>query len=69
MPTYTPENSVFDGPTTNLPSAIRIVTEIVSRADTKGGKSLSGFKFGTFVDRFLSDRETSMAVKGLNLES
>ena len=31
----------------------------------RGQKSLNGFKFGTFIGRFPSDGEASMAVKGL----
>ena len=31
----------------------------------EGGRSLSDFKFSTFIDRFPSDGAASMAVKGL----
>ena len=65
MHTYTAENSIFDSPVTNLLSVIRILIEIISRAHAKGGESLRGFKFGTFVGRFLSDGAASMAVEGL----
>jgi len=60
-----PENGVFYGPITNLPSILCILIETISRAHAKGGKSLSGFKFGTFVGRFPSAGGASMAVKGL----
>ena len=62
---YTPANSVFDGPMTNLLSILRILTEVLSHAHAKRGKGLINFKFGTFIDRFPSDAATSMAVKGL----
>ena len=54
---------------------MRILIEVISRADAKGGGggggcgggggSLSDFKFGTFISRFPSDGATSLAVKGL----
>ena len=65
MPTYTPENSIFDGPIANLPSVVCILIETISRARAKGGKSLSGLKFATFVGCVPSDGAASMAVKGL----
>ena len=65
MHTYTPENSIFDSPITNLLSVIRILIGIISRAHAKGGESLGGFKFVTFVCLFPSDRAASMAVEGL----
>ena len=39
--------------------------EVLSLAHAKVEKSLSGFKFDTFIGRFPSDGEASMAVKGL----
>ena len=56
MHTYTAGNSIFDGPITSLLSVSSILKEIISRAHAKGGRSVSGFKFGTFVCRFPSDR-------------
>ena len=44
---------------------ISVLMRIISRADAKGGKSLTGFKSGTFVGRFPSDGAGSIAVKGL----
>jgi len=38
MHTYTPSNSKFDGPTTNLLSTLCILREILSRAPAKGAK-------------------------------
>ena len=55
----------FDSPVTNLLSILCILIDISSRAHAKGKKDLNVFKFGTFVGRFPSDGETSMAVKGL----
>ena len=67
MHTYRPGNSIFDGPITSLPSVSCILKEIISRAHAKGGRSVSGFKFGTFVCRFPSDGAASMAEKELIL--
>ena len=39
--------------------------EILLRVHAKRGKGLNGFKFGTFIGNFSSDRAESMAVKGL----
>ena len=44
---------------------MRSFIEVLSLAHAKVEKSLSGFKFGTFIGRFPSDGEASMAVKGL----
>ena len=41
--TYTPANSVFDGPITNLLSILCILIEILSRAHAKEEKSLNPF--------------------------
>ena len=62
--TYTPADSIFDGPTTNLLSALCILIEILSPAHTKGEKSRNDFRFGTFTGRFPSE-EHGLAVKGL----
>ena len=59
MHTYTPPNSIFDGPITNLLSVLCILIEILPRAHAKGGKKLNDFKFGTFIGRFPSDGVTS----------
>ena len=65
MHTYTPSNNVFYGPITNLLSILCMLIEILSRTHAKQGKSLNGFKFGTFTGRFQSDSAASKAVKGL----
>ena len=64
--TYAPANSIFDGPITDLLSTLCILIEVLSCVCVKGRKGLNGFRFGTFVGRFLSDGATGMAVKGLN---
>ena len=64
MHAYTPANSIFDGPITNLLLILCILIEIFSRAHALGG-SLNDFKFGTFIDNFQSDGAASKAVKGL----
>ena len=69
MLTYTPANSIFDGPITNLLSAPYILIEVLSRAHAKGRKGLINFKFDTFIDRFPSDGAASVAVKGLMSDS
>ena len=55
--TYTPSNSTFDGPITNLLLILCILMEVLSRARAKGwvgeGKPrLDNFKFGTFTGHF-----------------
>ena len=57
MPTYTPANSISDGPVTNLLSILCILIEICSLAHGGGGgggggRALSIFKFGPFIGRF-----------------
>ena len=64
MHTYTPSNSKFDGPITNLLSVLCIVIEILSHAHQMGEESLRDFKFGTFWS-FSSDSAAVIAVKGL----
>ena len=66
MFTYTPANSIFDGPLTNLLSTLRVLTEVLLRVQTKGKRGLNNFKFGTFSGRFPSDGDANMAVKGLS---
>ena len=65
MLTYTPANSIFSGPLTNLLSILCVLTEVLSLLHGKGGKGLNNFKFDTFSGRFPSDGAASMAVKGL----
>ena len=65
MLTYTPANSIFDGPVTNLLSVLYILIEVLSFAHAKGKKVLNDFKFGIFMGHFPNDDATSMAVKGL----
>ena len=70
MNTYTPADSISEGPVTNLFSILCILIEIISHIHEKGEKQqqhLDGFKFGTFTGRFLNDAAVSMAVKRLNL--
>ena len=62
---YTPANSLFDGPVTNLLSVQCIWIEFLSRAHVKVWKSQNDFKFGSSIAHFPSDRTASMAVKGL----
>ena len=62
MHPYTPNNSIVDGPMTNLLSILCIVIEALSRAHGKGGKSLNDFKFGTKFRLFPSDTLASMAI-------
>ena len=54
---YTPADSIFDGPVTNL-STLYILIAILSHAVVKWGS-------GIFVGHFPSDGVTSMAEKGL----
>ena len=69
MLTYTPANSRFDGPKTNLLLILFILVEILLRVHAKRGKSLNDFKFGTSVSRFSSDGAARMAVKGLSIST
>ena len=55
MQTYTPANSIFDGPVTTLLSLLCVLVEVLSRAHAKREKSLHDFKFGLSVGRFSSD--------------
>ena len=66
MHTYTPPNSIFDGPVKILLSILCILIEVLSRTHAKVGESLKDFKFGTFIGRFPSDTLVNMAVKGLS---
>ena len=69
MLTYTPANSIFDGPITTLLLVLCILIAVLSLAHMKGKKVLNDFKFGIFIDSFLSHDATSMAVKGLIVHS
>ena len=64
MHAYTPANSIFDGPITNLLSTLCILLDRnYFTCWCQGGKGLNEFKFGTFTDGFQSDGGVSMAVK------
>ena len=63
--TYTPANSIFDGPIPSLLSLLYILIEIISRASAKGKKGFNDFRLGTLIGLFQSDGAASMAVKGL----
>ena len=65
----TPANSIFDETIASLLSILCILIEVLSRAHSKGGKSLNDFNLGTFIGSFLSDGAACTAVKGLNLLS
>ena len=65
MDTYTPANSIFDGPITNLLSILCILVEVLSRAHVKSENWFNDFKFGTSVGHFSSNGAASTAVKGL----
>ena len=65
MHTYTPADSISDGPVTNLFSILYILVEVLSRAHVKSGKTLNDYKFGTSIGRFSSAGAASTAVKGL----
>ena len=65
MHTYTPANSIFDGPVTNLLSILWILVKVLSRAHAKSGNSHNDLKFGTSIGRFSSDGAARTAVKGL----
>ena len=69
MYTYTPANSIFEGPVTNPLLILSILIEVLSRTHAEKGKSLNDFKFGSCIGRFPSDDAASMTVKGLNGES
>ena len=64
-----PADSIFDDPITNLLSTLCSLTEIISSAHAKGGKSRNDFKLGTFTSRVPSDGAASMAVKELRAET
>ena len=52
MHTYTPADSIFAGPVTNLLSVLWIWVGVLSRAHAKSGESLNDFKFGSCISRF-----------------
>ena len=72
MHTYTPANTCFDGPFTNLLAIPCILIELFSRARAKGGKKLNDFKFGSFIGRFPSDgaacKHGSERVNGMQIK-
>ena len=47
-----PENSILDGPITNLLSILCLLIEVLSRAHAKRRKGPINFKFGTLIDKF-----------------
>ena len=53
--TYTPANSIFEGPITTLLSILCILIEVLLRAHAKREKSLNNFKFGASIGRISSD--------------
>ena len=61
MHTYTPENSIFDGPVTNLLSLLCILIEVPSRGHAKI------LSLALLLVVFRSDDPASLAVKGLIL--
>ena len=71
MPTYTPPNSIFDGPITNLLPILCMLIEILSRAHAKGTKkkSFKGFKFATFIGPFPCDGAASMDSERVNQQT
>ena len=69
MHTYVPADSLFDDPIKNLLSTLCSLTEILSSAHAKGGKSRNDFKLGTFTSRVPSDGAASMAVKELRAKT
>ena len=64
MHTYTPANSIFDGPITNLLSILCILIEVSSPFMSSGG-NFNDLKFGTFICSFKSKGTASTAVNGL----
>ena len=67
MLTYTPADSMSDGPVTNLLSVLWILTEVLSRAHAQGtgrgggrGEPLNNLKFGSFIGRFSNDDAASV---------
>ena len=65
MHTYTPPDSIFECPVTNLFLIQCSLIEVISCAHAKGEKGFNDYKFDTFMGRFQSVGAASMAVKGL----
>ena len=67
MYSYTPENSRFDGPITNLLSTLRSFVEILSRAaHAKGEKKLQWFQIWHFHRSFSERRRGKRGSKRVN---
>ena len=64
MYTYTPANSTFDSPITNLLSILCVLLEVLSIAHAKGRKALNISNLALSFVPF-SDNAASWAVKGL----
>ena len=69
MHTYTPANSIFDGPIATRLSILCILVEVLSPAHAKREESHNDFKFASSIGRFQSDCAVSTAVKGLRITS
>ena len=66
MYTYTPANSISDGPITTVFNAVQFVKKKKSfYLSCERGERLNDFRFGTLIGRFRSDGAASMSVKGL----
>ena len=60
-----PENSVFDGPVTNILLVLCVLIGVLSHAHAKGRQGRNNFKFDTSLRRFPNDTLASVAVEGL----
>ena len=68
MHTYTPANSISDGPITNILSILSVLVAVLSRAHAKGGKALTVSDLALLLVVFrVTLRQASMAAKGLSL--
>ena len=67
MHTYTPADSIFDGPATYVLSVLHFDRNPVTCSCDGEKKDHNDFKLGTFIGRFQSDGAASMAAKGLML--
>ena len=65
VPTYTPPNSILDGPIATLLSILCILIKIFSRAHTEGGEKSFMISNLASIGLFPSDGAAMMAVKGL----
>ena len=61
-----PENSISDGPITNLLSILCILVEILLCTHTKGQKSHNDFRFGTFIGHFLRENRQAYGSERVN---